>query len=440
MSQAKNYRKNKLIPVGIFILYWLIPLVYAAVSGQPEAGLTGFQAVKSAVSSLFCTKGYTHLILIFFIELGLVIFGLIYIRTRKQKLTWGNGFGKDGGLLLVFLLLLIVPFIIAWQTESSVCVRGKSFFWQSIFIEVFILATLAMSYNLMFGFTGVISFGHAAFFGIGAYGVGLLIYHLEWPLGISVIATLLLSIVLGLFVSVIGIRIRGLYFAIFTLAFAEIFFILSQNRIMTEITGAEDGFTFSVPDWINATHNRLTFYYLALLYLLFTYWFIRRLVNSPTGRIMGALRDNEDRALMLGYNTFWFKTLSIVTAGTLASGAGILRALLNKGASPNVLGLNFTMDPLLMTLIGGAGTYNGPVIGAFFLRLTEQVLRDATLQLGAIEINIGERWALILGGLFILSVLVFPAGIVGTWRLKSPQIRQGWQRLLKRFKVEQPDQ
>ncbi|MEJ2512729.1 MAG: hypothetical protein P8Y72_14180 [Anaerolineales bacterium] len=113
MSQAKNYRKNKLIPVGIFILYWLIPLVYAAVSGQPEAGLTGFQAVKSAVSSLFCTKGYTHLILIFFIELGLVIFGLIYIRTRKQKLTWGNGFGKDGGLLLVFLLLLIVPFIIA---------------------------------------------------------------------------------------------------------------------------------------------------------------------------------------------------------------------------------------------------------------------------------------------------------------------------------------
>jgi branched-chain amino acid transport system permease protein len=217
-------------------------------------------------------------------------------------------------------------------------------------------------------------------------------------------------------VSVVGIRIRGLYFAIFTLAFAEIFYILAQNRILTEITGAEDGFTFDVPNWINATQHRLTFYYLALAFMVFTFWLVRKLVNSPTGRVMGALRDNEDRAMMLGFNTFWFKTLSIVTAGMLASAAGILRALLNKGASPNVLGISFTMDPLIQTLIGGTGTFLGPAVGAFVLRLTEQLLRDATRVIGAAEFNIGERWALILGVMFILSVMVFPSGIVGTLR------------------------
>jgi len=435
MTQTKITLKNNFILVGTMLLFILVPIIYAAIAGQPESDLTGFQAAKSAVSSIFCQKGYSSIIPIFFTEVVLIAAGLVFLRFRKSKSEGLNHLAKDGWLLLTFLILVIVPFIIAWQTESSVCVRGKSFFWQSIFIEVFILATLAMSYNLMFGFSGVISFGHAAFFGIGAYGVGLLMHHLGWPLGISILATLIVSSVLGFFVSIIGIRIRGLYFAIFTLAFAEIFFILSQNRIMTDITGAEDGFTFAVPDWINATQNRLTFYYLALFYLIVVYWFIRRLVNSPTGRVMGGLKDNEDRALMLGYNTFWFKTLSIVLAGVLASGSGILRALLNKGASPNVLGISFTMDPLLMTLIGGAGTYNGPVIGAFALRLTEQLLRDAIITIGPLEINIGERWALILGGIFILSVIVFPTGIVGTWRnLSFSRVRRSWDKLRNKLR------
>lgn len=250
--------------------------------------------------------------------------------------------------------------------------------------------------------------------------------HLAWPLGLSIVASLILSVLMGFLVSVVAVRIRGLYFALFTLAFAEIFFVLSQNRILTNITGAEDGFTFPVPDWINATKNRLTFYYLALLFLILCFWLIRRVVNSPTGRVMNALRDNEERAMMLGYNTFWFKTLSIVLAGAMATGAGILRGLLTKGASPNVLGVGFTVDPLLMTLIGGQGTFTGPAIGAFALRLTEQLLRDAVLTIGEWSVNIGERWALILGAIFILSVMVFPQGIVGTmkaqwvkWRSKT---------------------
>ena len=111
----------------------------------------------------------------------------------------------------------------------------------------------------------------------------------------------------------------------------------------------------------------------------------------------------------------------------LASGAGILRGLLNKGASPNVLGVSYTIDPLIMTLIGGVGTFGGPVIGAFLLRLVEQFLRDTVLTIGNLQVNIGERWFLILGLLFILSVIVFPKGIVGTFQdqWQRWQVRRG---------------
>lgn len=415
MTRVKLGIRPLVMPL-IFALFILLPIALAAIIGEAPVEAQGLASITGAVNDVFCRSGFSIVIIVFLIEFFLLAATIVYSRSRQSNPWWLDQINRQGVLYLALMVLVVTPFLIAWGTESSACSRGKSFFWQSVFVEVFILATLAQSYNLMFGFTGVVSFGHAAFFGVGAYGVGLFILHLQWPLGIAIIATLLISVLMGLFVSVIGIRIRGLYFAIFTLAFAEIFYILSQNRIMTDITGAEDGFTFAVPDWINATQHRLTFYYLALGFLILTYWFIRRLVNSPTGRVMSGLRDNEERAIMLGYNTFWYKTLSIVLAGVMASGAGILRALLNKGASPNVLGVSFTMDPLLMTLIGGSGTFNGPAIGAFLLRLTEQLLRDATLTIGTLEINIGERWALILGGVFILSVMVFPSGIVGTFR------------------------
>jgi branched-chain amino acid transport system permease protein len=379
--------------------------------------LSGIAALSSAIQSSVCEKGLTPVATILVVETILSVAATVgALGLRNMASTLGNALREQGAYLSALMLLVAVPFIIAWQTDSSVCARGKSFFWQSIFIEVFILAVLAISYNLMFGFAGVISFGHAAFFGVGAYGVGLLMLHLSWPLGLAILATLLVSATMGLLVSVIALRIRGLYFAIFTLAFAEIFYILAQNRILTDITGAEDGFTFDVPDWINPTQNRLTFYYLALIFLVFCFLLVRQLVNSPTGRVMYAMRDNEERAMMLGYNTFIYKTLAIVLAGILASGAGMFRGLLNKGASPNVLSVSFTIDPLLMTLIGGAGTFIGPVIGAFLLRLVEQFLRDTVLTIGSFSINIGERWALILGLIFILIVIAFPSGIVGTIR------------------------
>ncbi|GAB4537092.1 MAG: hypothetical protein Fur0018_27820 [Anaerolineales bacterium] len=405
------------LSVFLYALFVLLPWGYAALSGAPDPQTAGFARLWSAARQVICGRGWTPFLGVA-LTLGALLALMVAAAPRVPRL---GALRQDGTYLLVLALLTILPFLIAWQTDSSACNRGRAFFWQSVYVEIFILAALAISYNLMFGFTGVVSFGHAAFFGLGAYGVGLLMKHLGWNLGAALLVTLLVSALLSALVSVIALRIRGLYFAIFTLAFAELFYILAQNRILVDITGAEDGFTFAVPDWVNAVKNRLLFYYLGLGLLVLAFWFVRRLVNSPAGRVMAAVRENEDRALMLGYNTFAFKTLSIVSAGMLATLAGALRGLLNKGASPNVLGLNFTMDPLLMTLIGGTGTFSGPAVGAFLLRLTEQLLRDTVVQVGGWQVNLGERWALLLGLLFILSVMVFPQGIVGTvqaWRAR----------------------
>ncbi len=427
-TKSQIWRSSHFTPVWVIVLFVLIPYVVAVVTGEAESGLTGLAAWHSAAESVYCAKGITAVSRILFVEFGLAVVGTAVLAataktnpTKRPKPNW---------YLLALLGLIIIPFIIAWQTESSVCSRGKAFFWESIFIDVFILAILAVSYNLMFGFTGIVSFGHAAFFGTGAYAIGLFMLHLAWPWWLALIATLALGVVIALIKGFVGLRIKGLYFALFTLAFAELFFLLAGNRIMVNLTGAEDGFTFSVPDWLNMTKNRFFFYYLALFIFVAAFLLVRQLMNSPTGKVLVALRENEDRAQMLGFNTFRFKLIAIVLAGVMATMAGVMRGIALKGASPNVLGLDFTMNPLLMTIVGGMGTFAGPVIGAFALRLTEQFLRDSVLTIGALTINIGDRWPLILGVIFIVSVMVFPYGIVGTWFTKRLYSLDGWLRLL----------
>jgi len=429
--QAPESRYNGMIAFVILILFALIPYLYAAVTGTAEAGLSGLARWHNAAESVYCQPGVTPITTILAAGLALVFVSVLGAQLAGRASGLLGALKQDGWHLLALLLLIAVPFIIAWYTDSSVCNRGKAFFWESIFIDVFILAILAMSYNLMFGFSGIVSFGHAAFFGMGAYTVGLLMLHLAWPWWLAVISALLVGVLIALIKGFVGLRIKGLYFALFTLAFAEVFFLLAGNRILVDLTGAEDGFTFDVPDWLNITQNRFLFYYMTLLIMVVAFLMVRRLINSPTGRVLSALRDNEERAQMLGYNTFYFKLIAIVMAGVMASGAGVLRGLALKGVSPHVLGLNFTINPLLMTIIGGMATFAGPVVGAFALRLIEQYLRDNVITLGGAELNVGEHWALILGVIFVLSVLVFPYGVVGTWQIRRLGTREGWQRWLR---------
>ncbi len=330
-------------------------------------------------------------------------------------------------LLLILIGLLLLPYLIGWATDSSpfgvargdrMIMRGESVRWHAVLIELFVLAILAMSYNLLFGFTGVISFGHALFFGLGGYIMGLALEYtgLETGIGLlgGLVAGVLICGVLGLLMGLVSLRLRGVYFAIFTLAVAEIFFIYFGRLSLTR---AEDGFSITnLPQWIDPAQSRINYYFLTLLLVVGCFLLIRRLMHSPTGAVFKAVRENEDRAQAIGYNTLNFKLLSIILAAMMAAVAGMLHILLNKKVGPEILGVTYTVDPLLMTIIGGIGTFTGPVIGATGLHLLETVLREATLEIAGITIRIADVWGLLLGAIFIAVVIIFPQGIVGTWQ------------------------
>ena len=334
---------------------------------------------------------------------------------------------ENGWLLLLLVFLIGFPFLVGWLTDSSpvgiprgdrMVMRGESVRWQAVLIEVYILAILAMSYNLLFGFTGVISFGHALFFGMGSYILGLALEFTGLDTGVALALGILIGMVicgaLGVLIGLVSLRLRGVYFAIFTLAVAEMFFIFFGRF---QLTKAEDGFAITeLPVWLDPSQNRLTFYYVALVLVVFTFLFIRRLVNSPTGAVFQAIRENEDRAQALGYNTLRFKLLSIMVAAMLAAMAGMLQVLLNKKVGPELLGVSYTVDPLLMTVIGGVGTFTGPVIGTAGLHLLDVFFRNSAITIGGTTIDIANIWALLLGLIFIVVVLIFPQGVVGTWR------------------------
>jgi branched-chain amino acid transport system permease protein len=328
---------------------------------------------------------------------------------------------------LIFVGLLVFPFIVGWLTESSpigvargdrMIMRGESVRWQAVMIELFILAILAMSYNLMFGFTGIVSFGHALFFGLGGYTLGIVLEYTSLNTGAAVIIGVLFGVIIcgivGVLMGLVSLRLHGVYFAIFTLAVAEMFFIYFGRLPLTR---AEDGFPISeLPNWLDPSQSRLNYYYIVLVLFVATFLFIRRLMNSPTGSVFKAVRENEARAQAIGYNTLHYKLVAITLAGMIAALAGMLQILLNKKVGPELLGISNTVNPLLMTIIGGIGTFSGPVIGASGLHLLDTVLRESVITIGSTSIRIADVWELILGCIFITTVIIFPQGIVGTWR------------------------
>ncbi len=341
--------------------------------------------------------------------------------NESRLASWRRVVQENAPYLAIVIFLIVFPHLVGWITGDSPFgvggrPRGQSVFWQSVLIEVFILTILTMSYNLIFGFTGVISFGHALFFGLGGYILGgaLELVGLSPEVGLlaGVAVGVIVCGVLGFAMGLVTLRLRGVYFAIFTLAIAEMFFIYFGRL---PLTNAEDGFSLNaLPDLINPTRNRLTYYYLTLFFVVLTFVFIRRLMHSPTGKVMLAIRENEGRAQTIGFNTLRYKLLAISLSAMMASGAGMLHVILNKKVGPEILGVTYTVDPLLMTIIGGVGTFSGPIVGAAGLHLSERVL-NRQFVIGPLTIDVGQNWSLILGLIFVLVVLVFPKGIIGTW-------------------------
>lgn len=317
---------------------------------------------------------------------------------RDPLALWSFAASGPGKYWVPAALLALAVF--PWVLTSS--------YWLSVLIDVFIFGIFALSYDLIMGYTGILSFGHALFFGTGAYAVGLLLVRFHWPLWGAVGAGLALSLVFGVILGTLSLRVHGVYFAMVTLAFAELGYILVQKA--SRLTGGADGLTgIPVPPWLA---DRRAFYYLALGLLVATYLFLRRVVDSPVGRTLVAIRENETRAAMVGYNVFAYKLLALALGGFLAALAGMVNALFYNYVSPMVLGIDNTVNVLLMTIIGGAGTLLGPVLGAGVVRI-----------LGTVLSSFFKRWLLIFGIIYILIVMFLPHGVMGALSRRRVEAR-----------------
>jgi branched-chain amino acid transport system permease protein len=329
-------------------------------------------------------------------------------------------------LLAILLLLALAPLLFggaqAINTAAKIC--------------VFIV--LVASYDLLLGYTGIVSFAHTMFYGLGGYGVGLALYGWgpTWSsagggLAIALVAGVALAFVIGLF----SLRVRAIFYAMITLAVASAFAILAAQ--LSEYTGGEDGRSFRVPELLRPGSTlielpilgpitgRTIAYYLVFLSAVLLFLAALRIVNSPFGRVLQAIRENDFRAEALGYRTVTYRTVANCLAAAMAVLAGGLNALWLRYTGPDTtLSFAIMVDILLMVVIGGMGTMYGAVIGATLFVLAQNYLQK--LMAGAAKATEAlpvlasllhpDRWLLWLGILFVLSVYFFPTGIVGKIR------------------------
>ena len=333
---------------------------------------------------------------------------------------------RNKTVLGLVLVMAVFPFVIALLDGQSVQAvlaseTGNAKFLQGLLIEVFILAIYAISYDLVLGVTGLLSFGHAMFFAVGAYATGIALKTLDYGLGQTLLLLVGVSVLQALLFAVVLPRVKGITFALVTLGMASVFHIVVQSSELSAYTGADVGLQGVIaPAWINTANERYRFYLIALLLTALVYLVYRRFVDSPTGRVCVAIRENENRALMLGFNTFYFKLAALLLSSFTAALAGMMHTLHQPIVSPNIAGLGWTVAALLIILMGGVGTLSGAIVGAAVFRLLEFYL----------DRHFGESATFLLGLVYILLVLFLPYGIVGTWLARSAQIKQGRQRLL----------
>jgi len=293
--------------------------------------------------------------------------------------------------------------------------------------QIFIFALMAMSYDILLGYTGIVSFGHAMFFGLGAYSTSVMLKSLESTLlnfFISIVIGMIFAAIVSFIIGLITLRLQSHYFAMFTLAVAGLFLVAAEK--WRSVTQGNDGFTFRAPELFT---DRTVFYLFVLLCLVLTFLLLRLFVQSPFGRVLVAVKENETRTKALGYNTIYYKVISSVVAGVVASLAGSLYVVSLRFVNTSVMAIDMTINALLMTIVGGVGTLTGPIIGAAIIELAKH-----NLSILAKTYPIFERWIIFFGIIYILAVIFFPKGVVGT-------IQEKWgNRKASRKEVEQKEE
>jgi branched-chain amino acid transport system permease protein len=270
-------------------------------------------------------------------------------------------------------------------------------------MKLLCFAMFACAYNLLLGFSGMLSFGHAAFFGSSAYATAWLAQAHGWGAAPAIIAGIVVSAMLGLVIGVIAIRRRGIYFAMITLALAQLIYFVCLEA---PFTGGENGLQ-GVPRGtlfgVLQLNSDVVMYYLVLAAFVAVFLFVRRVVHSPFGQVLKAIRENEPRAVSLGYDVNRYRLVAFVLSATLAGLAGSLKALVLGFASlSDVLQAN-SGEVILMTLLGGTGTFFGPVVGAAIVVTLQEYLSDM----------VGGWVTVIIGAVFIACVMTFRRGIIG---------------------------
>jgi branched-chain amino acid transport system permease protein len=258
-----------------------------------------------------------------------------------------------------------------------------------------------MSLDLILGLGGIISLGHAVFFGISAYTIGLAARFLTPNLFLQIGLALFVSAFAALVLGWLLLRSRGVYFMMLTIAFSQVFRAIAHS--WRSVTGGGDGLAGIIrPPWMTSVE---TFYYFALFVFIAVFLFLRFFVKSRVGISLVGIRESEKRMTSLGYHVDHIKLLSFAVSGGLGGIAGLLNVYFNGYVSPEYFSVDTSAQAIIMIILGGAGTLIGPILGSFFVVYMQNILS-----------NVMERWTLVLGILFILVVIGAPAGMVGLWR------------------------
>jgi branched-chain amino acid transport system permease protein len=311
--------------------------------------------------------------------------------SRRSKTVYWTGFS------VIVALLIVAPWVLPE-------------FWRRFVTEILIWGLLAMSSDVLIGYTGMISFGHSAFFGLGMYGAAAALLTVRPPnLWLAMLYGLFGSAVIALFVAYFSTRLRDIYFAITTLIFSQIFYVIIFT--WTEVTGGENGLTFrrpefSIPGLFSIPFDPQTLHWFVLGMVTASYLILRRITQSPFGMVLQSIRENEPRTRAIGYAVERYKMVAVMISGLFAGLAGVLYAIQNRFAAPDFVYFLVSGETVIFNVMGGIGTLVGPIAGAaFFLLLREGFSRFFT-----------EFYLIPVGIIFIAMVIFMPQGLLGFMR------------------------
>lgn len=316
--------------------------------------------------------------------------------SRGAPVAFWTGFG------VVLALLIVAPLVLPE-------------FWRRFVTEILIWGLLAMSSDILIGYTGMISFGHSAFFGLGMYGAAAALLSVRPPnLWLALLYGLVAAAVVAVFVAYFSTRLRDIYFSITTLVFSQIFYVIIFT--WTAVTGGENGLTFSrpalrIPGVFSVPFDSNTLHWFVLAVVTVSYLVLRRITQSPFGMVLQSIRENEPRTRAVGYAVERYKIVAVMLSGVFAGLAGVLYALQNRFAAPDFVFFTVSGEVIIFNVMGGIGTLVGPIVGAaFFLLLREGFSRFFT-----------EFYLIPVGIIFTGMVIFMPQGLLGFLRRRLNQ-------------------